>query len=69
MKTASKMVSDIPVRKTSLDANDDPVKMAAVACRAHWLVTKDPDLLVLRKPYGIGCVTPRAFLSALVRQP
>ncbi len=68
LKISSKMVAEIPVRKTSRDANDDPVIMAAVACRAVWLVTKDPDLLVLGKPYGIACVTPRAFLSALIRQ-
>ncbi len=67
LKTASKLVDDVPVRPTSRDPHDDPVIMAAVAARAAFVVTKDPDLLVLRKPYGAACVTPRAFLSALLR--
>lgn len=50
------------------DAEDDPVIMAAVACRAAWLVTMNPDLLVLGKLYGIVRASPRAFLSTLVRQ-
>jgi hypothetical protein len=31
-------------------------------------VSYDPDLLDLKKPQGILCVTPRAFLSAVLRQ-
>jgi putative PIN family toxin of toxin-antitoxin system len=69
LKTVSKFSDDIPVRKTvRRDPNDDPVVMAAVAVRAAFIVTNDPDLLDLRKPYGVSCVTPRAFLSAILRQ-
>lgn len=67
LKTASKLVDDIPTKRTSRDPNDDPVIMAAVASQSAWLVTKDPDLLSLEKPYGVACVTPRAFLSAILK--
>jgi predicted nucleic acid-binding protein len=62
-------VGDIPVRKTVKRApNDDSVIMAAVAVRAAFIVTYDSDLLDLQKPHGIACVTPRAFLAAILRQ-
>jgi putative PIN family toxin of toxin-antitoxin system len=68
LKTISKLAEDIPARPTSRDPNDDPVIMAAVSARAAWIVTKDPDLLCLGKPYGVTCATPRAFLSAMLKQ-
>ena len=69
LKSVSKFSDDIPVKQTvKRDPNDDPVIMAAVAVRAAYLVTYDPDLLDLEKPHGIACVTPRAFLSAILRQ-
>lgn len=68
LKESSKLIDDIPVRRTVRDPKDDPVIMTAVAARAAWLVTKDPDLLILGKPYGVACVTPREFLSALLRK-
>jgi predicted nucleic acid-binding protein len=43
--------------------------MAAVAVRAAFIVTYDSDLLALQKPHGVACVTPRAFLSAILRRP
>jgi len=42
LKTASKLVDDVPVRPTSRDPNNDPVIMAAVAARASFVVTKLP---------------------------
>ncbi len=42
--------------------------MAAVAVRAAFLVTTDGDLLDLKKPYGIACLSPREFLSGILRQ-
>ena len=68
LKAVSKFSHDIPVRKTvKRDPNDDPVVMAAVAVRAKYIVTTDHDLLDLKKPYGIACVTPRAFLAIVLR--
>jgi predicted nucleic acid-binding protein len=69
LKAVSKFSDDISVKKTvKRDPNDDPVIMAAVAVRAGFIVTYDSDLLDLRKPHGVSCVTPRAFLSAILRQ-
>jgi putative PIN family toxin of toxin-antitoxin system len=69
LKAASKLAADIPVKKTvRRDPKDDPVIMAAVAVRASYLVSYDPDLLALERLHGVKCVTPRAFLSAILRQ-
>lgn len=69
LKRASKLVDDIPVRKTvKRDSNDDPVIMSAVSARADYLVTSDDDLLSLKKPYGVACVAPREFLAIILRQ-
>ncbi len=48
------------------DPKDDPVLAAALGARATYLVSYDRDLLDLGKPFGIQCVSPRAFLIALV---
>ena len=70
LKAVSKYCDDIPVKKTvKRDPTDDPVIMAAVAVRAAFIVTSDSDLIDLKKPHGVACVTPRAFLSAILRQP
>jgi predicted nucleic acid-binding protein len=49
------------------DPKDDPVVAAAVSGGAQYLVAYDNDLLELERPYGVYCVTPRAFLAALLR--
>ena len=69
LKTVSKFAEDVPARKTvKRDPNDDPVIMAAVAAGAAYIVTSDYDLLDLEKPHGVGCVTPRGFLSLILRR-
>ena len=69
LKSVSKFADDIPVKKTvKRDPKDDPVIMAAVGVHAVFIVTSDSDLLDLTKPHGVRCVTPRAFLSAILRQ-
>lgn len=52
-------------RPRSRDAADDPILAAALAARAQCLVTRDPDLLDLEKPFGIEMLTPRALLHRL----
>lgn len=52
-------------KQRSRDANDDPYLAAALAARAEFIVTRDPDLLTLGKPFGVEILTPRAFLSRL----
>ena len=42
--------------------------MATVSAGAKFLVTYDKDLLPLQKPFGVEIVTPRAFLSAVLRR-
>jgi putative PIN family toxin of toxin-antitoxin system len=49
----------------SRDAKDDPFLACALAARANCLVTRDNDLLVLGKPFGIEMITPETFLSRL----
>ena len=42
--------------------------VVAAACgwtSAEFIITRDPDLLELEKPFGIQIVTPRSFLSRL----
>jgi predicted nucleic acid-binding protein len=52
-------------KQRSRDAKDDPYLAAALAARAQFIVSRDPDLLDLGKPFGVEIVTPRAFLSRL----
>jgi len=60
------LVTPAPLGKQrSRDANDDPYLAAALAARAGFIVSRDPDLLSLGRPFGIEIVTPRAFLSRL----
>jgi predicted nucleic acid-binding protein len=40
----------------------------ALAAQAKCLVNRDPDLLVLEKPFGVQVVTPRQFLSMLAQR-
>ena len=69
LKTVSKFSDDIPIRKTvKRDPKDDPVVMAAVSVQAAFIVTSDSDLLTLGKPHGVHCVTPRGFVSTILRR-
>jgi putative PIN family toxin of toxin-antitoxin system len=52
-------------RQRSRDPKDDPFLACALAARATYLVTRDRDLLVLGKPFGIETVTPARFLGRL----
>jgi predicted nucleic acid-binding protein len=47
----------------SRDADDDPVLACAVASAASAIISRDADLLVLQKPFGIEILTPRQFLA------
>ena len=62
-----KLVEPAPLGKQrSRDAKDDPYLAAALAAHAKFIVTRDPDLLDLGKPFGVEILTPRAFLSNLL---
>ena len=63
-----KMVSPAPLGKQrSRDAKDDPYLACALAAEADVVVSRDQDLLVLEKPFGIGIITPGALLTQLAR--
>jgi uncharacterized protein len=62
----SRFVSPAPLgRQRSRDPGDDPYLACALAARAEFIITRDPDLLELEKPFGIQILTPRSFLSRL----
>jgi uncharacterized protein len=63
---AVKMVSPSPIGKQrSRDAKDDPYLACALAARAGLIVSRDHDLLVLGKPFGVEIITPRELLTRL----
>jgi predicted nucleic acid-binding protein len=68
LRRASVLLDDPPRKRiVRRDPKDDPVVAAAVWSGAQYLVAYDRDLLDLGKPYGVSCVTPRAFLAAVLR--
>ena len=52
-------------KQTCRDARDDKFLACALAARATLIVSRDQDLLVLEKPFGIEIITPRQFLGRL----
>lgn len=61
-----RVVDAVPLGKQrSQDAADDPYLAVALAARADAIVSRDPHLLRLEKPFGIEVLTPRAFLNRL----
>ncbi len=63
---ASRNVSPAPLAKPrSRDVKDDPYLACALAAEARFIVSRDPDLLALEKPFGVEIITPRTLLSRL----
>jgi putative PIN family toxin of toxin-antitoxin system len=63
-----KLVEPAPLGKQrSRDPDDDPYLACALAAGAKIIVTRDEDLLVLGKPFGIQIITPRELLVRLSR--
>jgi len=52
-------------KQHSRDRDDDMVLACALAGNAKAILTKDEDLLVLGKPFGIPVLTPRQFLAGV----
>lgn len=50
-------------KQRSRDRDDDPFLACALASGAKAIISKDADLLVLEKPFGIEILTPREFLA------
>src|ERR1700733_7712949 len=63
-----KLVEAAPLGKQrSRDAKDDPYLACALAAGAKFIISRDDDLLVLQKPFGIQIITPRELLIKLAR--
>lgn len=50
-------------KQRSRDPGDDPFLACALASGAEVIISKDKDLLVLHKPFGVTIETPRQFLA------
>ncbi|SRR6266481_6401328 len=50
-------------KQRSRDASDDMFLAAALASQTKYLITRDPDLLALGKPFGVQIVTDEQFLK------
>lgn len=50
-------------KQRSRDPDDDPFLACALASGAKTIISKDNDLLVLKKPFGISIITPGQFLD------
>lgn len=53
--------------KVCRDTKDDKFIGAALAAGAQTIISRDRDLTVLEKPFGISMLTPRAWLGTLSR--
>ena len=52
-------------KQRSRDSKDDPYLACALGAGAKIIVSRDADLLVLGKPFGIQIMTPRELLVRL----
>lgn len=52
-------------KQRSRDADDDIFLACALASGAKTIVSHDPDLLKLEKPFGIEIVKPSVFLGRM----
>lgn len=52
-------------KQRSRDRDDDPFLACALSSGAKVIVSKDNDLLILEKPFGIEVLTPREFIAKL----
>ncbi len=65
---AVKVVDPVPLGKQrSRDAQDDPYLACALAAGAKVIVSRDDDLLVMHRPFGVEIITPRELLRRLAR--
>ena len=66
--SAVKLVEPAPLGKQrSRDATDDPYLACALAAKAKLIVTRDDDLLAMKKPFGVEVISPRELLARLTR--
>ena len=64
-----KLVEPVPLgKRRSRDPADDPYLACALGCKAKFIITRDNDLLTLKKPFGVEIITPRELLMRMARQ-
>jgi putative PIN family toxin of toxin-antitoxin system len=61
----AEFVTDHDIGAVSKDPDDDKYIAAAIAGRASFVVSGDPDLLAIKEHEGVRIVNPRAFLELL----
>ncbi len=54
-------------KQRSRDPEDDPYLACALAADAKVIVSRDEDLLSLKKPFGIEVIPPRELLRRLAK--
>jgi predicted nucleic acid-binding protein len=63
-----KRVEPAPLGKQrSRDVKDDPYLACALSAGAKVIVSRDADLLAMKKPFGIEIITPRDLLRRLTK--
>ena len=68
MQTSASWVSPVSLNEpVCRDRNDDKFIEAALGAESRLLIARDQDLTILKKPFGISILTPRAFLATLTR--
>jgi predicted nucleic acid-binding protein len=61
-----RLVDPAPLGKPrSRDSKDDPYLACALGAGAQWIISRDEDLLVLQRPFGISVISPRELLARL----
>lgn len=61
----AEMADPLPIKKLSRDPDDNIFVGCTLAAGAKFVVTRDNDLLVLEKPFGIEMIQPREFLRKM----
>ena len=56
-------------KQRSRDPADDPFLACAMASGAETIISKDKDLLVLAKPFGVEIISPSEFLAQFSSGP
>ena len=52
-------------KQRSRDFKDDPHLACALAAKAKMIISRDEDLLILQKPFGVEIANPRELLKRL----
>jgi putative PIN family toxin of toxin-antitoxin system len=61
----AELVKPMPIGKLSRDGEDNIFVGCALAAGAKFVVRRDKDLLVLKKPFGVEILQPREFLRKI----